>query len=264
MRNEKQKNKFSLKAVAVCFVAFAIIFLPTTVFAAPDASCTCSSGATICAPGDPPTPPCGSGETCILNSGTGKWTCQAISMFSGGTPTTIDFPSPTGATSFSAIMCAVITFFSQTILPPIAVLMMLVVGFLFMVGGQMPQKAIAARKTLLYVVAGVILLLLAPGILAIIADITESAPIIGSCPSIPMTMDSIVKTIANLINWFAWFVSITSVVMGLYAGALYLTARGDSSQVLKATKVFSYTIIGIAVAVVSFSIILLTRTFFGL
>ena len=52
--------------------------------------------------------------------------------------------------------------------------------------------------------------------------------------------------------------------MGLYAGALYLTARGDSAQVLKATKVFSFTIIGIAVAVVSFSIIVLTKTFFGI
>ncbi|MBI5913622.1 hypothetical protein HY839_04255 [Candidatus Azambacteria bacterium] len=157
-----------------------------------------------------------------------------------------------------------IIFFSQTILPPLAVLMMLVVGFLFMIGGQMPQKAVAARKTLLYVVAGVMLLLLAPGILAVVADIVGSSAIIGPCPNIPMTMSSIIQTIASLVNWFAWFVSITSVAMGLYAGALYITARGDSAQVLKATKVFSYTIIGIAVAVVSFSIIILTKTFFGI
>ena len=141
---------------------------------------------------------------------------------------------------------------------------MLVVGFLFMMGGQMPQKAIAAKKTLLYVVAGVMLLLLAPGILGIVADIVGSSVIIGPCPNIPMTRDSIVRTIANLVSWFSWFVSITSVVSGLYAGLLYLTARGNSSQVLKATKMFSYTIIGIAVAVVSFSIIALTKTFFGI
>lgn len=186
-----------------------------------------------------------------------------------GQATSNTFDPPSGATSFSAIVCKVIDFFSTTILPPLAVLMMLVVGFLFMAGGQMPQKAIAARKTLLYVVAGVVLFLLAPGILGVIVDITgaSSASFSSSftaCPSTLITTASIVKTIANLVNWFAWFISVFSVAMGLYAGALYLTARGDSSQVLKATKVFSYTIIGIAVAIVSFSIITLTKTFFGI
>ncbi len=180
-----------------------------------------------------------------------------------GTPSPI-FEPPTGATSFSAIVCKVIEFFSATILPPLAVLMMLVVGFLFMIGGQMPQKAIAARKTLLYVVAGVVLLLLAPGILGVIVDITGASSASFTACSTSITTASIIATIAGLVNWFAWFVSITSVAMGLYAGALYLTARGDSAQVLKATKVFSFTIIGIAVAVVSFSIIVLTKTFFGI
>lgn len=253
MKHKIQDSGF--KIYALCFVvviALAFLFAPMNAVYAAGEACSCATGSTCPATCiDPAAPVCVGG------------TCQAV--FSSATAVgPFEIKPPTGATSFSAIMCAVITFFSQTILPPIAVLMMLVVGFLFMVGGQMPQKAIAARKALLYVIAGVILLLLAPGILAIIADITESEPIIGSCPTLPMTMDGIVKTIANLINWFAWFVSVTSVAMGLYAGLLYLTARGDSSQVLKATKVFSYTIIGIAVAVVSFSIILLTRTLFGL
>lgn len=174
------------------------------------------------------------------------------------------FAPPSGTATFSDIVCEVIDFFSNTILPPIAVLMMLVVGFLFMMGGQMPQKAVAARKALLYVVAGVILLLLSPGIVGLVVDVTgASSGSFTACPG-PVTTISITQTIAKLVNWFAWFVSVLSVVMGLYAGFLYLTARGDSSQVLKATKVFSYTIIGIAVAVVSFSIILLTRTLFGI
>lgn len=247
METARQNFIFSLKAAALCFVAviaLAFLFVPT---ASVDAqTCTTNADCTSSA-----LPVCAGG------------TCQAV--FSSATAVgPFEIKPPTGATSFSVIVCDVIKFFSETILPPIAVLMMLVVGFLFMVGGQMPQKAIAARKALLYVIAGVILLLLAPGIIGIVIDVTgASSASFTTCAS-PITTTSIVKTIANLINWFAWFVSVTSVAMGLYAGLLYLTARGDSSQVLKATKVFSYTIIGIAVAVVSFSIILLTRTLFGL
>ena len=106
---------------------------------------------------------------------------------------------------------------------------------------------------------------LLPGLLRFVVDVTgASSTSFTMCPGATITTTSIVQTITNLINWFAWFVSITSVAMGLYAGLLYLTARGDPSKVQEASKVFSYTIIGIAVAVVSFSIIVLTKTLFGI
>lgn len=79
-----------------------------------------------------------------------------------------------------------------------------------------------------------------------------------------MATNSIVLTFINLINWFSWFVSITSIVMGLYAGFLYLTAKGDPSRITQASRVLVYTVIGIVVSIVAFSIITLTKTFFGL
>ena len=266
----KHKIQNSRAVFFVCaVVALAFLFTPAGEAYAqvclissdcPSSTPVCSGVGAACIPSDTS---CLSGEIC--QSGTCvRGLCQPFMPSGSGSPTGAIFEPPAGATSFSDIVCKVIEFFSKTILPPLAVLMMLVVGFLFMIGGQMPQKAVAARKTLLYVVAGVVLLLLSNGILGIVADIVGSSSIVGACASSPVTLDSIIKTIAGLVNWFAWFISVFSVAMGLYAGALYLTARGDSAQVLKATKVFSFTIIGIAVAVVSFSIIVLTKTFFGI
>ena len=76
-----------------------------------------------------------------------------------------------------------------------------------------------------------------------------------------MATNSIVLTFINLINWFSWFVSITSVAMGLYAGLLYLTAKGDPSKVASASRGFLYTIIGIAVSIAAFSIKSLVKSF---
>lgn len=179
------------------------------------------------------------------------------------TPTTITFGSSTSAT-LADLICKVTTFVADTILPPIAVLMMLAVGFMFLVSGGAPQKSAAAQKALLFTVAGVFLLLLAPGIVKLIGDLFDNAPLqtAVSCGSI--SPGSIVNSFIGLVNWFSWFVAITSVVMGLYSGFLYLTARDDPAQAAKAAKVLSFVIIGVAVSILAFSIITIVKQFAGL
>lgn len=76
-----------------------------------------------------------------------------------------------------------------------------------------------------------------------------------------METNSIVLTLINLVNWFSWFVSITSVAMGLHAGFLYLTARGDPSKIASASRGFIYTIIGIVVSIAAFSIKAIVKAF---
>ncbi|MEK7493629.1 MAG: TrbC/VirB2 family protein, partial [Patescibacteria group bacterium] len=160
----------------MCFIAviaLAFLFVPAdSVYAqactisaeCPVATPVCAGLDAACAVGST----CPSGDLCSASGTCTRGVCQPFMPDPGGSPSTYTFVSPTGTKTFSDIVCKAIDFFSNTILPPIAVLMMLVVGFLFMMGGQMPQKAIDARKTLLYVVAGVVLLLLAPGIIALV------------------------------------------------------------------------------------------------
>ncbi len=79
-----------------------------------------------------------------------------------------------------------------------------------------------------------------------------------------LNADTLVTIITTLVNWFAWVIALASVVMGLYAGFLFITARGEASQISTARQTLLWAVIGIAVAVISFSIIILTKTIFDL
>lgn len=75
------------------------------------------------------------------------------------------------------------------------------------------------------------------------------------------SFDAIPTTIVNLVNWFAWFTAVVSVAMGLYASFLFITARGETAQLSTARKTVTYAVIGIVVALLSFSIIAITKAF---
>ncbi|OGD31547.1 hypothetical protein A3C91_04505 [Candidatus Azambacteria bacterium RIFCSPHIGHO2_02_FULL_52_12] len=171
------------------------------------------------------------------------------------------FAPPTATQTFSDLVCRVTNFISDTVLPPVAVLMMLVVGFMFLISAGDPGKSTTAKKALIFAVIGVFLLLLAPGIVALIASIFDTT--LASSPACGATVvtGTLVNTLVGLVNWLSWFVAITSVVMGLYGGFLFITAKDDPAQATKARGVIAYTIIGIAVSVVAFSVIALVKGF---
>ena len=87
---------------------------------------------------------------------------------------------------------------------------------------------------------------------------------IGGYTGVTVNANNLVVKITTLINWFAWFIALASVVMGLYAGLLFITARGEPAQLKTARGTLLWAVIGVAVAVLAFSIIVLTRTIFGL
>lgn len=173
------------------------------------------------------------------------------------------FNSPTTTSSFSELVCKISGFISDTILPPVAVLMMLAVGFMFLMSQGDPGKTATAKKGLLFVSIGVFLLLLAPSIVSLIASIFDTTLAPTTACSVNFVKGSIVNTLIGLVNWFSWLVAVTSVVMGLYGGFLFITAKDDPAQSKKARGVIAYTIIGIAVSIIAFGIIAVVKTFMG-
>lgn len=173
------------------------------------------------------------------------------------------FQSPFGEQTFGKFVCRAIIFLKDTLLPPIAVFMMLVAGFLFMTSGGDPGKAKRARQALLFSLAGVALLVLAPGIVALIGSVFGGTLTAPSCTAATFSTTTLTDALLSLVNWFSWLVAVTAVVMGLYSGFLYLTTRGDPQRVRQATKTLSFTIIGIAVAIISFSVIAVVKTILG-
>lgn len=181
----------------------------------------------------------------------------------GGTIVNTTFISPTNTSTFSGLVCNFTNFISTTLLPPIAVLMTLVIGFMFLVSQGEPGKVASAKKGLLFVALGVFLLVIAPSIVSLIASIFDTTLAPNSACSANFVTGSIVNTLIGLVNWFSWFVSVTSVAMGLYGGFLFITAKDDPAQSKKARGVIAYTIIGIAVSIISFGIIAVVKTFIG-
>ena len=68
-----------------------------------------------------------------------------------------------------------------------------------------------------------------------------------------------VAIILALLSWLAWFIALLAVLSGLRSAYLYITSGGDSEQLVKARKYIIYTIVGIMVAILSFSIVGITR-----
>lgn len=174
----------------------------------------------------------------------------------------ISFTPPTTTITFKDFICEITVFFSQTIVPPVAVLMTLVVGFLYLISQGDPRKISVVNKTLVFTVIGVAVLLLAPAIVSLVADIFGGSFEQTSC-SAQATTNIIEDTLIRIVNWMAWLMAIASVCAGLYATFLYLTAAGRTDQIPKANKVLIFTIIGTIIAVISFSIIRLVESLTG-
>lgn len=65
-------------------------------------------------------------------------------------------------------------------------------------------------------------------------------------------------------DWFTGVVAILAVIMMLYAAFLFVTGAGDEEKVGKAKDYLKYGIIGMVVAIVSYSAISIVRTTLGL
>ena len=88
-------------------------------------------------------------------------------------------------------------------------------------------------------------------------DVT--ADTVGTSGTITDT-DSLVGIIMGLVNWVAWFVGLLAVLFGLWAGILFITAGGDAAKVTQARDILLYAIVGIAVAILAFSLVAISRS----
>ena len=75
---------------------------------------------------------------------------------------------------------------------------------------------------------------------------------------------SIVAVLLAILQWFAWIVALLAVVYGLRGGYTYITSAGNNVKLELAKRYIIYTMIGVVVAVISFSIIAITRAVTGL
>ncbi len=171
--------------------------------------------------------------------------------------------NPLKAKDVTEVICSVATFLEVKLMPPIAVLMVLWASFLYLTAAGNPGNVTSAKQILVYTIIGAGILIIAPALIALVIDVFGGGA--GGSKSSPCSQLAATTTLtavfANLINWFSWFLAIVSVAAGLYSGFLYMTSSGDPRKAVMAGQVLFYAVIGIAVAILAFSIIALINGF---
>ena len=192
----------------------------------------------------------------------GGWSYAADCPDGGTLPNCYRLDNPLGATdSIPGLICKILSFLSSKVMPPVAVFMALYASFLLLISVGNPGKVTAARNVLLYTVVGAGIILLSVPLIALVLSIIGAGAIV-SCDQQAATT-TFMDTVIKLINWFSWFIGLLSVAVGLYAGFTYMTGRGEPQKVATASKMIVYAVIGIAVAVIAFSIITIVKGFLG-
>lgn len=84
----------------------------------------------------------------------------------------------------------------------------------------------------------------------------------GLCIPNPLTECSIQDLLSHIIDWLIVFAILLSTGMVVWAGILYTTAGGSAERAKKAQRTLIYTLIGLAIVIVSKSVALVIQNFF--
>ncbi|MDO4872089.1 MAG: hypothetical protein Q4A27_01495 [bacterium] len=63
------------------------------------------------------------------------------------------------------------------------------------------------------------------------------------------------ETVRNVINTLFWVIGVTSVIVIIYAGILYVISAGNSNTVQKAKSAITYAVVGLIVAILAYAIV---------
>ena len=75
----------------------------------------------------------------------------------------------------------------------------------------------------------------------------------------PTTVSGIVDIFLIIMQWIFAFALMLGIIMVIISGISYMTAGGESDRVNKATKVLTYSVIGVAIALISSFVIQIIR-----
>lgn len=74
-------------------------------------------------------------------------------------------------------------------------------------------------------------------------------------------LNEILTLITNAANWFLAFVAIIAVIILVYAGFLFITAEAEEEKIQKAKDYLKYSLVGLVIAILAFSIVFLIQSF---
>lgn len=136
----------------------------------------------------------------------------------------------------------------QGIAASVAILYIVIAGFLYITARGDDAAIKKSKDSITYSVVGLIVVALAESIGAIFD------------PARGISIGGANLLVISITNFLAALIGSVAIVYLVYAGYLYMSARGDAGQVTKATKAIWSSIIGILVAIFAYTIVSIAVT----
>ena len=122
-------------------------------------------------------------------------------------------------------------------------------GFQFIVGGSNPSMIEKARKTIMNAAIGLVISMGSIGITRIVFGIITSTVDANGIPQ--MTDAELLQNILNLVYFFAGAVSVIVIIVAVF---MYTASSGDAGRVAKAKNLLTYSIVGVLIVIMAFTI----------
>lgn len=174
---------------------------------------------------------------------------------------------PIKAKTIPDLICMATKFLSSVLMPPILVLMVLWASFLYLTSAGQPGKIRQGNEVLIWAIVGAGVLLLATALITLVLDTLQASQQAKNIITTPglcswdSTKITVIDAILRVVNLFSWFIGVAAVAMGLYSGYLFITSRGNPQNAVKAGKTLFYAIVGVAAAIIAYSIIGILEAF---
>lgn len=161
----------------------------------------------------------------------------SFALAQSGTSSPSEFKNPISPTTIEGVLTNIMTYL-QGIAGTIAVIFIIIGGIMYMVSGGSKETAERAKKTLIFAIAGLAIVLVAPYLY------TEIKALLGGS-SAGSTLTTILTNILKLLLSIVGFLAIITMVVG---GIWMLTAVGDDERYELGKKTATYSIVGLVVA----------------
>lgn len=161
----------------------------------------------------------------------------SFTLAQSGTTSSSEFGNPISPTTIEGVL-ENISSYLQGIAGTIAVIFIIIGGVMYMVSGGSKEGTERAKKTLIFAIAGLAIVLVAPYLYNEIKALLN-----GSSPGSKLV--DILTNILKLLLSIVGFIAIITMVVG---GIFMLTAVGDDERYELGKKTATYSIVGLVVA----------------
>jgi hypothetical protein len=127
--------------------------------------------------------------------------------------------------------------------------------YLIITAGGADDKAKKGKQTILFAIAGFLLMKLPRTLVESIYGRAEcESGLFGICKISSPDLSATVQIMTKLINYFNGFIGLITVILIIYAGFLVLTGAGNDEKLKKAKSIIKYAIMGIFLLVASYAL----------